>query len=124
MAALHERPEPTWDLTELERLAGATRLKLPAGQVLLYREHAPPGVFVLISGVIEVPEERGRRRPSPWRLEATASRPRLLPEPRRLLEPSPETWVVASDARVLYLPRTLVHEDPGLQDRLRALANG
>ena len=70
------------------------------------------------------PGSSSQRRPSPWRLEATNSRPRLLPEPREILEPSPETWVVASDARVLYLPRTLVNEDPALQDRLRTLAKG
>ena len=124
MAALKETSEPTWDLSELQSLDGATDLRLPPGQVLLYREHVPPGVFVLVSGIIEVPEERGHHRPSPWRLEALTSRPALLPDPAALEEPSPETWVVSEPARVLYLPRTLVQETPELQARLRTLAKG
>jgi quercetin dioxygenase-like cupin family protein len=109
---------------DLESMEGATRLKMPPGQVLVYREHRSPGVFVVLSGRIEVPEERGHRRPSPHRLEALPGRPVLIPGPDSVEEPFADTWAVGDTAEVLYLPRTLVHDNPDLKKRLRELANG
>ena len=112
------------DMEELESLDGATHLRMPAGQVLVYREHRSPGVFVVVTGRIEVPEERGHRRPSPHRVEALPGRPVLIPGPDSVEEPFSETWAVGETADVLYLPRTLVHGNPDLKKRLRELANG
>lgn len=112
------------DMQDLESLDGATHLRMPKGQVLVYREHRSPGVFVVISGRIEVPEERGHRRPSPHRVEALPGRPVLLPGPDAVEEPFSETWAVGDTADVLYLPRTLVNGSAELKTRLRELANG
>ena len=34
----------------LDRYDGVQRLRLPAGQVLIYRGHTAPGIFVFLSG--------------------------------------------------------------------------
>lgn len=112
------------DLSELEAFEGATRLRMPAGQVLVYREHRSPGLFVLLSGRIEVPEEKGQRRPSPHRAEAQPGRPVLLPRTEAIDERFTHTWAVADTADVIYLPRTLVHDDESLKTRLSELATG
>ncbi len=112
------------DLQQLKTLEGVTLIRMAAGQVLVYREHRSPGVFMLISGKIEVPDERGQRRPSPHRAEALPGRPVLIPGPDTVDEPFSHTWAVTDAAEVLYLPRTLVHDDPDLRKRLRELAIG
>ena len=114
-------PSTADGLSELKSWGGATRLSLPVGQVLLYREHRPPGVFVVLSGALEIPRERGRRRPVPARLSGSPGRPALLPRPERLEEPSADTWTVAEQAEVLYLPRSLVNESSALRALLRRL---
>ncbi len=112
------------DMQHLETLEGVTLMKMAAGQVLVYREHRSPGIFMVLSGRIEVPDERGQRRPSPHRAEALPGRPVLIPGPDTVDEPFSHTWAVTEAAEVLYLPRTLVHDDPALKKRLRELANG
>ena len=112
------------DMQHLENLEGVTHIRMAAGQVLVYREHRSPGVFLVISGRIEVPDERGHRRPSPHRAEALPGRPVLIPGPDTVDEPFSHTWAVTDTAEVLYLPRTLVHDSPDLKKQLRQLANG
>lgn len=112
------------EIQQLENLKGVTHLRMPAGQVLVYQEHRSPGLFLLLSGRIEVPQERGHARPSPHRAEALPGRPVLLPGPDSIDDAFPSTWAVVDTAEVLYLPRTLVQDSPELKAQLRELTNG
>jgi hypothetical protein len=97
-------------------------MRLPAGQVLVYRDHRSPGVYVLLSGriVADAPNPGGAR--GQRRLEASPGRPILLPRPEALDEPFGETWTVAERADALFLPRSLVHDSPDLRERLREIS--
>ena len=104
-------------LGALEAHDGVTRLHLPAGQVLVYCEHRAPGVFVVVEGAVELGQGRGRS----GRQEARRGKPLVLPPPDRLAESFEETLVIAEDAELLFLPRTLVQSDTGVLSLLEKL---
>ena len=92
-------------------------LHVLAGQVLVYREHRAPGLFVLLEGAVDLGETRNGGR---HRQDARRRGPFMLPSLDRLGEPMDETLTIAEDAELLFVPGTLVQSDA----RVRSLLEG
>ena len=101
---------------ELGLYDGEQRLRLPAGQVLIYRGHTAPGVFVFMSGCIH----RGARV---WR-SRDADLPFLIPQVSALDSPLPESVTIEDDATALFVPRSVVLREPSVQQLLQIIASG
>ena len=101
---------------ELDRYDGVQRLRLPAGQVLIYRGHTAPGVFVFLSGCVH----SGARV---WR-SSDAYQPFLVPEVSALHRPLPESVTVEDDATALFVPRSVVLRELSVQQLLQIIASG
>ena len=99
----------------LGRYDGVQRLRLPAGQVLVYRGHQAPGVFVFLSGCI-------RSGARVWRSNG-AYRPFLVPEVSALDSPLPESVTIEDDATALFVPRSVVLRELSVQQLLRFIAS-
>jgi CBS domain-containing protein len=91
------------------------RLMLPAGQVLVYRGHQAPGVFVFLSGCIRT----GARV---WRSN-DAQQPFLVPEVSDLDSPLPESVSIENDATALFVPRSVVHRELSVKQLLQIMAS-
>ena len=94
---------------------GVQRLGFPAGQVLAYRGHQAPGVFVFLSGCI-------RSGACVWRSN-DAHQPFLVPEVSDLDSPLPENVTIEEDATALFVPRSVVHRELSVQQLLQILAS-
>lgn len=94
-------------LTRLAALPGAGRIELRAGQHLVHAGHLVPGVFLLLSGSVEISSRPGA---GGGRLLSAAVRPVAVPDPRDLDARSPSDVVLTSDARALFVPRSVVPE--------------
>ena len=100
----------------LGRYDGVQRVRLPAGQVLIYRGHTAPGVFVFLSGCVHF----GARV---WR-STDAYQPFLIPEVSALDSPLPENVTVEDDATALFVPRSVVLRENSVQQLLQIIAAG
>ena len=100
----------------LGRYDGVHRLRLPAGQVLIYRGHTAPGVFVFLSGCVHF----GTRV---WR-STDAYQPFLIPEVSALDSPLPESVTIEEDATALFVPRSVVLRELSVQQLLQIIASG
>ncbi len=98
----------------LDGYYGVQWLRLPAGQVLIYRGHTAPGVFVFMSGCIH----RGARV---WR-SRDADQPFLIPQVSALDSPLPESVTIEDDATALFVPRSVVLREPSVQQLLEIIA--
>lgn len=78
-----------------------TALSAQPGQVLLYEGHYPAGVFVVLSGALDLLE---RHAPHGPRLRP-GERPLVLPDPRELDLPVRREVRVAEPAELLFVPR-------------------
>ena len=101
---------------ELGLYDGEQRLRLPAGQVLIYRGHTAPGVFVFLSGCVH----SGARV---WRSN-DADQPLLVPEVSDLDSVLPESVTIEDDATALFVPRSVVLREPSMQQLLQIIASG
>jgi hypothetical protein len=103
----------------LASLTDAGRITVHAGQVLVYPRHTPPGVFVVLSGVLcrfaegTVPEAGCGDR-----LDA-ADGTFAVPAPDELGEPARAGVAATTDAELLFVPRSVVL---GREDVARILA--
>jgi hypothetical protein len=89
---------------QLETFEGVSRLNMSRGQVLLYREHQPAGIFILLSGSASLAcDDRGCVH-----LERAAGGPVTLPAFEDLERPSQVTITVLEAAELLHIPRSLV----------------
>lgn len=107
-------------LLELAGLPDATRVTLRAGQVLYYRDHLPPGIFVLERGELDsdASGEGGHRLPA---LPAGATA-RVLPHPADLGRRSPVTITAATDTTALFVPRSTIVAQDRIQRLLEQVA--
>jgi hypothetical protein len=96
---------------------GEQRLRLPAGQVLIYRGHTAPGVFVFLSGCVH----SGARV---WRSNDADQSLLVVPEVSALDSPLPESVTVEDDATALFVPRSVVLREPSVQQLLQIIASG
>src|SRR5512138_1611250 len=92
----------------LASLPEVARLTVHAGQVLVYPRHTPPGVFVVVGGVL--------RRFAPGtapeagvgdRLDASKG-PFAVPSPGEVAEPARAGVVAETDVEILFVPRSVV----------------
>ncbi len=102
---------------ELGLYDGEQRLRLPAGQVLIYRGHTAPGVFVFMSGCI-------RHGARVWRSNDADQSLLVVPEVSALDTPLPESVTVEDDATAVFVPRSVVLLEPSMQQLLRIIASG
>ncbi len=102
---------------ELGPYDGEQRLRLPAGQVLIYRGHTAPGVFVFLSGCVH----SGARV---WRSNDAHQTLLVVPEVSALDSPLPESVTVEEDATALFIPRSVVLCEPSMQQLLQIIASG
>jgi hypothetical protein len=92
----------------LAALPDVARLTVHAGQVLFYPRHTPPGVFVVIGGVVcrfadgTLPEAGCGDR-----LDAAAGA-FAVPAPHELAEPAKAGLLAATDVEILFVPRSVV----------------
>lgn len=100
-------------LTAIESITGVVRLHYQAGQVLYYQGHLPPGVFIALSGEIELVNAHGTTR----RFRA-ASNAFLLPDPDRLDAPTAETALIHTPCEMVFIPRSLFSSHTGLRQLL------
>lgn len=96
---------------------GKQRLRLPAGQVLIYRGHTAPGVFVFLSGCVH----SGARV---WRGNDAYQTLLVVPEVSALDSPLPESVTVEDDATAIFVPRSVVLREPSMQQLLQIIASG
>jgi CRP-like cAMP-binding protein len=92
----------------LAALPDVARLTVHAGQVLVYPRHTPPGIFIVVVGVVcrfadgTLPEaECGDR------LDA-ASGAFAVPAPGELAEPAKAGVRAVTDVEILFVPRSVV----------------
>jgi hypothetical protein len=107
--------EKQGELGSLRDLAEGRTLQLPAGQVLFYRGHLAPGVFVVLTGSV-AREAHGQEA-------QVLPAPRVLPLPGELGIRSVATLRIAADAEALFFARSRVTADPGLRSLLLGLAD-
>lgn len=100
----------------LDGYAGVQQLILPAGQVLIYSGHTPPGVFVFLSGCVRC----GSRA---WR-NGNGDRPFLIPEPRALDHPLADSVVLEGDSTAVFVPRSIVMRHVAVRQLLQIIASG
>ncbi len=100
----------------LDRYDGVQWLRLPASQVLIYRGHTAPGVFVFLSGCV-------RSGARVWRSN-DAYQPFLIPAVSALDSPLPERVTVEDDATALFVPRSVVLRELSVQQLLQIIASG
>ena len=98
----------------LEAWPDVTRLRGHAGQVILYRTHYPPGVFVVLAGVVRVVSSERRDGPRPVRLDAGRG-PFAIPGPDQLDRRAAGSVELVTDADILFVPRSLVLSDEALR---------
>ena len=104
----------------LAALPEVARLTVHAGQVLIYPRHTPPGVFVVVSGILRrfaegtLPEARCGDR-----LDASDGA-FAVPTPAEVSEPARAGVAAESDAEILFVPRSVVLQGDGVADALDA----
>ncbi len=102
---------------ELGLYDGEQRLGLRAGQVLIYRGHTAPGVFVFLSGCV-------RSGARVWRSNDAYQSLLVVPEVSALDSPLPESVTIEDDATALFVPRSVVLREPSMQKLLQIIASG
>jgi len=95
---------------------GVQWLRLPAGQVLIYRGHQAPGVFVFLSGCI-------RSGARVWRNNDAYQPCLVVPEVSALDSPLPESVTIENDATALFVPRSVVLRELSVQQLLQMIAS-
>jgi CRP-like cAMP-binding protein len=92
----------------LSELPDVARITVHPGQVLVYPRHTPPGIFVVLAGVMcrfadgTVPEA------ACGDLRDAAEGPFALPAPDEVGEPAHAGVAATTDAELLFVPRSVV----------------
>jgi hypothetical protein len=105
----------------LEAFADVIPLSARAGQILVYPRHVPPGVFVVLEGVLHrfAPAMQGHDDGSD-RIDALSG-PFAIPGAAEVNEPAQAGVVADTDVRILFVPRSVVLRDESIA-RLLAVA--
>jgi hypothetical protein len=105
----------------LEAVPDVIALTARPGQILVYPRHVPPGVFVVLEGVLfrfegsaQEPYDAGDR------IDASSG-PFAIPGPAEANEPAQAGVVAGTDVRILFVPRSVVLRDQSIA-RLLTLA--
>lgn len=104
----------------LAALPDVARLTVHAGQVLFYPRHTPPGVFVVVSGVVcrfadgTLPEAGCGDR-----LDAAAGA-FAVPAPGEVSDPAKAGVLAATDVEILFVPRSVVLQGADVTGTLTA----
>ena len=99
---------------QLEAFEGVSRLNMSRGQVLLYREHQPAGIFVLLMGSASLAcDGEGCVH-----LERASVGPVMLPALEDLERPSPVTITILESAELIHIPRSLMLSTPAVRELL------
>jgi hypothetical protein len=95
-------------LARLARHPDVLRARRPAGQVLVYAGHVPQSLFLVLRGVLRLEPRDGE----PVReVVVTPGRPLVACPPSALSDEADVTIALATDAEVVFVPRTLVQGD-------------
>ena len=104
----------------LEALPDVARLTVHAGQVLFYPKHTPPGVFVVVSGVVcrfadgTIPAAGCGER-----FDAAAGA-FAVPAPHEVAEPANAGALAVTDVEILFVPRSVVLQGADVAGALTA----
>lgn len=104
----------------IDRIAaseGWARLLLRGPQVLLYRDHQPPGLFLLVGGAVSLDPGEG----PPEQIEAARSGPCLLTPLDELEGPSPVAIAISDRAELYFVPRSVLISRPALRAALATI---
>lgn len=103
----------------LEKFPDVTRVSAHEGQILAYPGHSLPGVFLVLTGVVIVEPAESARNGRPLRKDA-AQGPFLLPAVEELDGTVRGCIRFEHPAEMLFIPRSLVHENEELRRLLIA----
>ncbi len=92
----------------LASLPEAGRITVHAGQVLLYPRHTPPGLFVVLAGVLRRFAEGTVPEAGCGDLLDSASGVFAVPAPDEVGEPVGAGVVAQTDVELLFVPRSVV----------------
>jgi hypothetical protein len=93
---------------ELAALPGVGRITVHAGQVLVYPHHTPPGLFVVLTGVLcRFAEGTVPAAACGDHLNAAAG-PFAVPAPDEVDRPARAGFAAETDAQILFVPRSTV----------------
>lgn len=109
-------PEEFRELLQKEDVA---RMVRPRGQVLLYAGHYPLGVFVVLAGSLAI-EAAPCEGKEPFREVVVTGRPLLLPPVKELDHPAGVCVTTTGEVDMIFVPRTLLANDPSLGELLAA----
>ena len=89
-----------------------SEIRIDKGRVLIYREHLPQGLFLVLDGVLALTTGAGMRR----LIDRVGS---LVPGPGEVEQPSKLLVETARSCRLLFIPRSLLFSHPEILDALR-----
>ncbi|MCZ7582342.1 MAG: cyclic nucleotide-binding domain-containing protein [Deltaproteobacteria bacterium] len=117
-----KRRKTDFDLVRaLREFQGVTAVSLPAGQVVAYRGHYAPGVYLLVQGTLELLMETNGGEPATRVLDARDGAV-AVPDPERFHEPLPWTVSVKKPSRLLFVPRSILFHDDDVRRILESAA--
>lgn len=92
----------------LEESHGVSRIRYPAGIVVVYSGHWPPGLFLVLNGAVgwydsDTANPAARRSGS-----SSADAPFMVPSLRSVNAPMPATVIAEEPLEMLSVPRSLV----------------
>jgi len=100
----------------LARLEGATPMVAGVGQMLVHRDHIPPGCFVVLQGTLLVSDGQHVQ----FVQVALDGEPVLVPPVDELDDAATRSVRVEVGTRLLYLPRSVLTSDPAAVRVLKA----
>ena len=104
----------------LASLPDAGRITVHAGQVLLYPRHTPPGLFVVLAGVLRRFAEGTVPEAGCGDLFDAASGAFAVPAPGEIGEPAGCGVAAQTDVELLFVPRSVVLRSEAVSRALSA----
>ena len=101
-------------------LKDAGRITVHAGQVLVYPRHTPPGLFVVLEGVLRRFAEGTVPEAGCGDLLDAASGAFAVPSPAEVGEPAGAGVAAQTDVELLFVPRSVVLEGAAVARTLAA----
>jgi hypothetical protein len=92
----------------LSSLPDVARMTVHPGQVLVYPRHTPPGMFVVLAGVLCRFADGTTPEAGCGDLWDAAAGPFALPSPSEVGEPAHAGVAVETEAEMLFVPRSVV----------------
>jgi len=106
--------------TMLDSLPDVERITVHAGQVLVYPRHTPPGLFVVLEGVLRRFAEGTAPEAVCGDLLDAASGAFAVPAPDEVGEPAGAGVAAQTDVLALFVPRSVVLENAEVARALAA----